>query len=114
MTLTLVRPSREGQDGGRPSRRRPKKNPKLSLSSAERARLRAAIRNLRRAFGSYPCFAAATGLSLSTVEKAGSTGRVSLGFVLAVARSVGSTVERLIGPPVVADACPLCGKGAAR
>lgn len=110
MTLRLVQPHDKGQEK-HPSRR---KSPRLCITSAERARLRAAVRNLAKAFGSYECLAAVVGVPKHSLHHAGSTGKVSHSFAVAIARAVGMTVDQLIGPLASVDVCPTCGarKGA--
>ena len=110
MTLTLVRPSREGQDGGRVRRRRPSVS---RFSSAQRARIRATLRNLRAAYGSWSCLAEVTGFSWSTLSSAASDPRkATLSLVYGVARAAGMTVDQVLAPGLVsvADVCPTCGR----
>ncbi|MBK9263655.1 MAG: transcriptional regulator [Polyangiaceae bacterium] len=108
--LRLVEPPKEGQE----KRARRRKNPRLSLTSAERTRLRAAVRNLARAFGSYECLAVVVGVPKHSLHHVGSTSKVSYAFAVAIARAVGMTVDQLIGPLASVDVCPTCGarKGA--
>ena len=70
--------------------------------------MRAAIRNLGRAYGSYACLAEVMGVPKHSVEHAASTSRVSYKYAVLVARAAGTTVEALLSPPVAADRCPTC------
>ncbi|MDI1481460.1 transcriptional regulator [Polyangium sp. y55x31] len=112
MTLTLIRPSHEGQE----RIRLPKRTRKAHFPPAEQSRIRAALRNLRRAFGSWSCLGAVTGYASETlVGAACQPNRATPTLVYRVARAVGLTVDELLRPGLRdADACPTCGrKGAA-
>ena len=108
MTLTLVRPSREGQDGGRlPKRPRPV----LTLLPAETARLRATLKNLRRAYGTWLCLAEVMGVGRNTlVHVAAGTKKGSPGLLLRAARAAGMSIEALLAPLSEAGTCPACGR----
>lgn len=108
--LRLVEAPKEGQE-----KRTPRTiNPRLSLTSAERARLRAAVRNLARAHGSYAQLAEVVGAPIHSLHHVGSTGKVSYGYALLIARALGMSVDQLIGPLSSTETCPTCGarKGA--
>lgn len=66
--LRLVHPAPVGQAPAR--RRRGRRSPALSLSVEETRHLRAAIRNLARAFGTRACLADAIGVPPHTIDQA--------------------------------------------
>lgn len=80
------------------------------FSPEEEARLRAALRNARWAFGSVGCLAAALHASENMVTAA-SHGRVPFSAALAVrlARALGKPLESLYRAPTDASTCPTCG-----
>jgi hypothetical protein len=108
--LTVVQPPTGGQGGRAPARRRPVFVTR-SLSEPERMRLRAALRNLHAAYGSWSCLAEVMGMKVRTL-RAIATGESagSHGSAVRAARAAGTTVERLLGRPVAADRCAHCGR----
>ena len=103
--LRLVPPPSEGKGSRTPKRRR--RRDVHSLTRDEQRHLRAALQNLRRAFGSWPCLADAMGVSLSTLagSKAGSPG-----LALRAARASGMSVEAILSGTVsAAGRCSTCG-----
>lgn len=109
--LTLVRPSPEGQEGGSlPSKPR-RKVPVLSLLPAERARLRALLKTLRRAYGTWACLAEVMGVRRVTLKMiAGGHCAGSPGTLLRAARAANTTIDRILAPLSSADVCPTCGQ----
>ncbi len=111
--LSLVRPASQGQ-GTRPSSRRflaPR------LTTAQQTRVRAVLRNLRAAYGSWSCVSEVTGIAGSTLSSTASKPqRASLGLVHRIAKAAGMTIEAVLSPGLVAvDVCPSCGrKGVSR
>jgi hypothetical protein len=106
--LSLVHPATQGQ-GTRPSARRflaPK------LMTAQQTRVRAVLRNLRAAYGSWSCVSEVTGIAGSSLSSTASNPqRASLGFVHRLARAAGMTIEAVLSPGlVVVDVCPSCGR----
>ncbi len=63
MTLRLVHPAPGGQGTDPPRRRKGSHSPALMLTAEERQHLRTFLRNLARAFGSWPCLADAMGVA---------------------------------------------------
>ncbi|WP_437815629.1 transcriptional regulator [Sorangium sp. So ce1078] len=111
--LTVVRsPSGEQEGEGAPARRSCTFVTR-SLTDTERMLLRAALRNLRALYSSWSCLAEVAGMKVRTLraiargESAGPHGSAAR-----AARASGTTVERLLGQPVAADRCPMCGRGA--
>ncbi|MGK3966014.1 transcriptional regulator [Sorangium sp. So ce118] len=89
----------------------PTRRPCLSLNPIQRKRLRAALRNLRAAYGTWGCLAETMGMS------AGSLRRITSGLdngspatAQRAAKAAGLTVEQLLGGLVAADRCPACGR----
>ncbi|WP_437484690.1 transcriptional regulator [Sorangium sp. So ce1014] len=109
MQLYLIPP--DGGQGGRVLTRRRRSIPCLSLTPTQRKRLRAALRNLRAAYGSWSCLAEVMGMSITSVE-AIANGRDSGSPATAqrAAKAAGVTVEQLLGGLVAADRCPSCGR----
>ncbi|WP_437833820.1 transcriptional regulator [Sorangium sp. So ce1153] len=108
MQLYLIPPG-GGQGEGAPARNRPR--PCLSLTPIQRKRLRAALRNLRKAYGSWSCLAEVMGMAVDSL-KGIAYGRDSgsPGTAQRAAKAAGVTVEQLLGGLVVADRCPSCGR----
>ncbi|WP_437746255.1 transcriptional regulator [Sorangium sp. So ce1504] len=110
MQLVLPLPP-GGQGGGAPKRRR-RAAPSISLTPTQRMRLRAALRHLRAAYGSWPCLAAVMGVSVNCIEGiANGRDNGSITTAQRAARAAGVSVEQLLGGLVVADTdrCPACG-----
>ncbi|WP_437765399.1 transcriptional regulator [Sorangium sp. So ce281] len=99
-----------GQGGGAPARRR-RSVPCLSLTPTQRKRLRAALKNLRAAYGSWACLAEVMGTSVNCVEGI-ANGRFNGSPATAqrAAKAAGVTVEQLLGGLAAADRCPMCGR----
>jgi hypothetical protein len=108
--LYLIPPD-SGQGGRVPTRRRLCVT--RSLSDIERKRLRAALKNLRAAYGTWACLAEVMGMPTRSI-RAIASGQFagSPGTAMRAARAAGTTIERLLGRPVAADRCPHCGRGA--
>lgn len=110
--LTLVRPSPEGQDGGDPPVKRRRRALALSLTPAESARLRATLKNLKRAYGSYACLAEVMGVSKDALYGAASGNKPgSPALLLLAARAAGTTIEALLAPLGSVEICLVCGAG---
>ncbi|WP_438036205.1 transcriptional regulator [Sorangium sp. So ce204] len=77
-------------------------------------RLRAALRHLRKAYGSWPCLAAVMGVSVNCIEGiANGRDNGSLATAQCAARAAGVSVAQLLGGLSAAtDRCPYCGRGA--
>ena len=106
MTLRLVHPAPQGQ-GTRPSKGR--KSPALYPTPDERARIRAAVRNLARAYGGYDVLAAVMGVSASALQTI--RRKTSYAVAVLVARAAGAPVETILRPGVAdAGRCALCGR----
>ena len=101
--LRLVHPAPKGQETPRRQRRRDIH----SLTKDERRHLRAALLNLRRAYGSWACLADAMGQSIHTLQ---STASGSPGLALRAARAGGMSVEAVLsGKLSPAGRCEACG-----
>jgi len=111
--LTVVRPAPAGQGEGSPAPRR-RRSSALGLTETERKRLRAALKNLRLAYGTWSCLAEVMGVPSKTLKKI-ANGQIngSPGMALRTARAAGIPFERLIGGIISADRCPSCGRGSA-
>ncbi|XXT22383.1 transcriptional regulator [Sorangium sp. So ce429] len=106
MQLYLIPP-----DGGQGERVPPRRRPCLSLTPTQRKRLRAALRNLHAAYGSWSCLAEVMGMSvwsLRGIVKGRDNG--SPATAQRAARAAGVTVEQLLGGLTAADRCPTCGR----
>lgn len=110
--LTLVRPALQGQGTRAPSRR------PLSpvLTESQQARVRALLRNLRAAYGSWSCLAEVTGIKAGSLScTASHPRRASFSLVHRLAKAIGMPVDEILSTRLVSvDACPTCGarKGA--
>ncbi|AGP37703.1 hypothetical protein SCE1572_26430 [Sorangium cellulosum So0157-2] len=82
------------------------------MTEVEAMRLRAALRNLRGLFGSWPCLAAAMGVPKTTITNFvyGSHPNTTHGLAAKAARAAGVPVDRLLGAPTAADRCTHCGR----
>ena len=108
--LRVVHPAREGQGTGTPKGRR--FAPCLSLSADERRHLRAALHNLRRAFGTWACLADAMGVALPTLAHAARerNPHEPPAVALRAARAGGMSVEAVLsGKLTAAGQCEACG-----
>ena len=117
--LRLVHPAPEGQGPRTPKGRR--SAPCLSLSGDERRHLRAALHNLRRAYGTWACLADAMGVALPTLVRASRerNPQGSPAVALQAARAGSMSVEAVLGGKLTAAGqCESCGSrlghGAAR
>jgi hypothetical protein len=82
----------------------------LALTEDERRHLQAALKNLRAAFGTWSCLAAAMGVNLTTLQNgAFKRGKGSALLAWRAAQASGIPVEQILtGKLVEAGACPLC------
>ena len=107
--LRLVHPAPEGQG---PRTRKGRKSAALLLSREESIHLRAALRNLARAFGTWDCLADALGFSTPTLHNAASSRspKASPALALRVAKVSGMSVEAILsGTLTAAGRCEACG-----
>ena len=108
--LRLVHPAPAGK-GTRPSSRR--LSSALFPTADERTRIKAALTNLRRAYGGWDVLAAVMRVGVKTIEGA----RAGKSYAVAVlaARAAGVTVEEILSPGVRdARCCALGGRKGAR
>ena len=108
--LRLVHPAPSGQASARPHKGR--FSPIFSLTADERRHLRAALHNLRRAFGTWDCLADAMGTGIQAIARAARE-RNPLGspaLALRVAKVGGMSVEAVLsGTLNAAGRCETCG-----
>ncbi|WP_437329598.1 transcriptional regulator [Sorangium sp. So ce381] len=110
MQLYLIPPD-GGQGEGAPARRRRRSASCNSLTPTQRKRLRAALKNLRVAYGSWSCLAEVMDVSVACLEGiARGRDHGSPGTVQRAAKAAGITVEQLLGGLAAADRCPTCGR----
>lgn len=84
----------------------------LSLSAEEQRHLRAAIKNIARAYGGMPVLAEVTGIARHTLERVAYKPRRSNSAAVAirVARAGGMSVEAILsGELSAAGRCDACG-----
>lgn len=107
--LRLVHPPTGGNGGDPPKRRRTLDL--HTLTPTERQHLRAVLKNLRRAYGSWACLAEVMGVSQVTLERSASKKScASPGLALRAARAAGMHVETMLsGELSSAGRCPTCG-----
>jgi len=108
--LRIVHPAPQGQPT------RPPHRPRTihSLAPAERRALQVALRNLRRAYGTWACLAEVMNLPKGSVCKvANGQEKGSPGMALRAARAAGMPLERVLSSALMpADMCPTCGRSA--
>ena len=87
------------------------RSPSLALTREESQHLRAALFNLRRAYGSWSCLADAMGVLPATVHHATLRGkRSSAAVALRAAKAGGMSVETILGGKLTtAGKCTACG-----
>ncbi|MRG94273.1 transcriptional regulator [Polyangium spumosum] len=109
MRLRLVHPAPQGQGTDPP---RGRKSDLLSLTDDQNDRLRAAIKHLRGAYGTYACLATVVGVRKGLlVNVATGVHRGSHALAFHVARAGGVSVEQILTPGVAdASRCALCGR----
>jgi hypothetical protein len=110
--LRLVHPPSGGNGTDPPARRKGIRAPSLSLTADETRRVRAAIRNAARAYGSLECLAAAMGVRPGSLRNASSSKgrRPSVALAFGVARAIGVHVEAMLsGAMNEAGRCSTCG-----
>lgn len=112
--LRLVHSADIGQETG--SSKSFKKKFAANFTPAQCARIRALLRNLRQAYGSWSCLAEVTGYAETTLSStATNPHRATYSLVFQIARAAGMTVDEALSPLIPAvGACPLCGRKGAR
>lgn len=100
-----------GSEPPKPPRRRKgvRFSPRL-LSDDEQKRAMQALRNLKAGFGTWSCMAAAMGIAKSSILVALRKKHVSVPLLYLAAKAAGRTIEDLLGGPVSADRCKVCGQ----
>ena len=109
--LRLVHPAPEGQGSRTPKGGR-RYSDGFYLTPDEKRHLRAALHNLRRAYGTWPCLADAMGVKLKALARAASERNPSGSPALALraARAGGMSVEAVLsGTLSAAGRCETCG-----
>ena len=108
MTLRLVHPAPTGNSS---PRRRCERSTALSLTAEERPHFVAALRGLRRAFGTWGALATALQVRTNTLESAATMDcKGGLALAVRVAQLAGIPVEAMLkGTIVEAGTCPTCG-----
>jgi hypothetical protein len=107
--LRLVHPAPQGKESARQKYRR---SAALTPTPEEQQRIRAAIKNISRAYGGRDALAAVMGISEVSLKLAD---RKSYSFAVLLARAAGISVEQLLtGKPHEVGACPFCGRKGAR
>lgn len=108
--LKLVHPADPQGQEKRTRKRYTPRNGAFYPTPQESARIRAAIRNLIRAYGSRSCLAAVLGVRpvlLTEVVCRKTPG--SYGLAIMLARAAGTSLEALLSPLKIVDVCPTCG-----
>lgn len=99
--------------GNEPPKRPKRKGERFSvglLSDDEQKRAVQALRNLKNAFGSWPCLSDAMGVRKNTIQRAIHAGEVSIALLFAASRASGLTIDDLLSVPVPAGMCKACGQ----
>lgn len=108
--LRIVHPRPSGQATDPPKRRG--YSPPMTLTPDEVRHVRAALHNLRRAFGGWSCLSAATDIPVGTLVGAATKRayRASGTLAIRVAKAAGTSVEAVLtGALNAAGRCPTCG-----
>ncbi|WP_437794249.1 transcriptional regulator [Sorangium sp. So ce693] len=101
----------DGGQGERAPKRRRRVSPCISLTQTQRKRLRAALRSLRSAYGSWSCLAEVMDMSVIAIESiANGRANGSPATALRAAKAAGVTVEQLLGGLAPVHRCPTCGR----
>lgn len=110
-TLRLVPPPGSGADSS-PAPKKKKRHKIPPLTPEETGRLRSAVRNLYKQFGSsWSCIAMVLDVSAAGLQDiARGRNRGSAGVALRVARVSGISVEALLSGLVDAGKCSACGQ----
>lgn len=107
--LRLLPKPGEGQGTDPPKRRKGTRSRSLSLTADEVRHMRAALKNITRAYGGRDVLALVMGVPADTLSNA--MGRRPSGtFALRLARAAGVSVESILtGSFTAAGRCPTCG-----
>lgn len=93
-----------------PPKPRPKRQRSPLLTPDEEKRFRQAMKNLRDAFGTWACLAAAMGSALTSVaHMMDGSCHVSGDMIIRAMKASGLTLTELLGAPVLAGTCRACG-----
>jgi hypothetical protein len=94
-----------------PRKRRPPRSPYTNdlLSADEQRRAIQALRNLRDAFGTWPCLAEAMNVPVNAIMLAMRRRNITPAMLLAASKASGLSIGELLGAPVPADRCRVCG-----
>lgn len=110
--LILVHPAPAGQGPGSSKGRRPRPSPALVLSDEEVRHVRAAVRNIARAYGGNAVLADVMGVPADTISGVLTSRkhRASGTFAIRLARAAGASVEAILtGALSEAARCNTCG-----
>jgi hypothetical protein len=109
--LRLVHPAPGGQGTDPPARRKGARSSALSLTAEEARHVRAALKNMARAYGSMPVLAGILGVPVDTLYNLSKpTERPSGVLVIRLAAAAGISVEAILtGALTSAGRCPACG-----
>lgn len=81
------------------------------LTAEEEQRFRQTLRNLRDAFGTWTCLAAAMRMTHESIWRAAhGKESVSARMIICAMRATGLSYEQLTGEPIAADRCRACGQ----
>lgn len=69
-----------------------------------------ALRNLKDAFGSWPCLANAMGVSANTLHGANRKKRITAVLLYAASKASGLSIADLLSDPAPANRCKFCGR----
>lgn len=99
-----------GNEPPKPRRRKGRRFSAELIAGDEQKRAQQALRNLRDAFGTWPCLAAAMNVSTNSIRIALSRNRVTPAMLYAASKASGLSISELLGGPVAADRCRACGR----
>jgi len=112
--LRLVHPPAGGNGADPPKRRRRGPSPSMSLTPDEAAFVRAALRNVARAYGGMDVLASVIGVPVDSLYQAARRPHRPSGIlVIRLAQAAGISVEAILtGALNPAGRCPTCGSRA--
>ncbi len=101
-----------GAEPPKPRRRKGARTPYTNdlLSEEEQKRAIQALRNLRDAFGTWPCLAEAMRVPVNALHLALRRGNISPAMLFAASKASGLSIAEMLGGPAPAERCRACGQ----
>lgn len=99
-----------GNEPPKPRRRKGDRVVRDLFSPDEHKRGAQALRNLKDAFGSWPCLADAMNVDVNTLHAANRKKHISATLLYAASKASGLSIEDLLANPAPANRCKVCGR----